>query len=267
MQLASGDEIMDKSYSLSNAKKARAVRNNRLPPLAALNEQPADPSQFPVLMNEPSARLKQASCDDDLRDREMLFALLSHMMPMAEAGRATGNLLGQFGSFADTVSAPTIDLAKIAGLTPQVVFLIKAIEQAADRLSRSTLKDVPLLNNWPVLQKYLNATLSRQKNEIAKSLFLNKKNRLISDEIVSAGDVGFVQISPRKILMRALELNSSAVIIAHNHPAGDPSPSEQDLLFTRDFGIAASYLDIVIHDHIIVAKGRFFSFRREGLLN
>jgi DNA repair protein RadC len=137
---------------------------------------------------------------------------------------------------------------------------------AAQKLGEATLKEQPLLNNWSKLTEYLNLTMGRQRNELAKALFLDTKNQLIADEILNEGDVKFVQMSCRKILARALELNSTAIILAHNHPSGDPKPSQCDIDFTQDFRIAASYMDVVLHDHVVVGNGRYFSFRREGLL-
>ena len=199
-------------------------------------------------------------------ERQMVFSFLSHSSDAADAGMATENLLRAFGSFAEIVAAPRCALAKIEGVTDANIELIKAIEQAARQLAQVSLKALPILNNWSKLTEYLTLTMARERNEMAKALFLDTKNQLISDETLNEGDAKFVHISSRKILARALELNSTAVILAHNHPSGDPHPSQQDIDFTSDFRIAASYMDIVLHDHIVVGTRGCFSFRREGLL-
>lgn len=199
-------------------------------------------------------------------DRQMVFSFLSHSSNAADAGMATENLLHAFGSFAEIIAAPRCALAKIEGMTEGSIELIKAIEQAARQLVQVSLKALPILNNWRKLTEYLTITMARERNEIAKALYLDTKNQLLSDETLNEGDATFVHISSRKILARALELNSTAVILAHNHPSGDPHPSQQDIDFTSEFRIAASYMNIVLHDHIVIGRGSYFSFKQEGLL-
>jgi len=218
----------------------------------------------PVLFTDNIVRLSRSGGTQT--DQEMLFGLLTHSLDAVAAGRITETLLNRFGSFAEAIAASPVVLAGIEGMTDREVAIFKAIEMAAHKLGEASLKSQPVLKNWPMLTEYLNLTMGRKRNEVVKVLFLDTRNRLISDEILNEGDVSFVQMSPRKILARALEVNCTAMILAHNHPSGDPTPSKHDIDFTNNFCVAASYMELVVHDHVVVGSGRFFSFRQEGLM-
>jgi DNA repair protein RadC len=126
--------------------------------------------------------------------------------------------------------------------------------------------DRPVLNNWDRLLSYLTAALTRERVEQFRILFLDTRNRLIADEAQARGTVNHTPVYPREVVKRALELQATALILVHNHPSGDPTPSRADLEMTQEIKAAATSLGIVLHDHLVVGNGRHLSFRREGLL-
>jgi DNA repair protein RadC len=126
--------------------------------------------------------------------------------------------------------------------------------------------DTPVLNNWDRLMAYLNSVMARERREQFRVLFLDPKNRLVADEAQARGTVNHTPVYPREVVKRALELHATALILVHNHPSGDPTPSLADHEMTKEVKAAASVLSIALHDHVIVGNGRWFSFRREGLI-
>jgi DNA repair protein RadC len=181
--------------------------------------------------------------------------------PLAKA------LISRFGTFADVLSAPQQALLETPGLGPHSVAAIKLVQAAAVRLAHAEVKERPLLNNWDRLIDYLTAVMARENIEQFPVLFLDPRNKLIKDEAQARGTVNHTPVYPREVVKRALELNATALILVHNHPSGDPTPSRDDIEMTQEVEDAARALAIVLHDHIIVGHGKWLSFRREGLLN
>jgi DNA repair protein RadC len=134
------------------------------------------------------------------------------------------------------------------------------------RLMRSEILNQPVLANWDRLMTYLNAELSRERVEQFRVLFLDSRNRLLADEAQQRGTVNHTPVYPREVAKRALELHAAALILVHNHPSGDPTPSRDDIAMTQEIKAAAAALSIVLHDHVIVGNGRCLSLRTEGLL-
>ncbi len=180
--------------------------------------------------------------------------------PLAKA------LINRFGSFADVLAAPQQVLLDTPGLGPHSVAAIKLVQAAAVRLAHAEVKDRPLLNNWDRLIDYLTAVMARENIEQFRVLFLDPRNKLIKDEAQARGTVNHTPVYPREVVKRALELNATALILVHNHPSGDPTPSRDDIEMTHEVQHAARVLSLVLHDHIIVGHGKWLSFRREGLL-
>jgi len=143
---------------------------------------------------------------------------------------------------------------------------LKTIQAAALRLMRSEVINRPVLDNWKTVMAYLTAVLSRERVEQFRILFLDNRNRLLADEPQARGTVNHTPVYPREVVKRALELNATALILVHNHPSGDPSPSKDDIEMTRLISTAATALSVTVHDHIIVGNGQWYSFRREGML-
>jgi DNA repair protein RadC len=175
-------------------------------------------------------------------------------------------VLGRFGSFAAAIAAPLHELRAIEGLGEAGVAALKTVQAAALRLARAEVMERPLLNHWDQLIDYLTAALARERVEQFRVLFLDSRNRLLADEAQARGTVNHTPVYPREVVRRALELHATALILVHNHPSGDPTPSADDVAVTREIRDAAGALSIMLHDHVIVGNGRWTSFRREGLL-
>lgn len=208
----------------------------------------------------------QTDLFEQLAEREVLYALLCHCLPWATAATAATELVERFGSFADVIAAPQSELAALPSVPPSAAALLKCVHGAAIRLGQVALRNRVVLKNWQQLTEYLQMTMAREPVEQFRVLFLDSKNRLIEDEVCNRGDVNHVMIYPRQVIKRAIELNSTALIIAHNHPSGDPTPSMQDVEQTKEICRAASTFGICVHDHLIVGSNGCFSFRAEGLL-
>lgn len=203
---------------------------------------------------------------DALADYELLEMLLFLAMPKGDTKPLAKALINRFGSFGAVLAAPQDALLATRGLGEHSVAAIKLVQAAAFRLARAEVMDSPVLNNAERLEAYLASLMSREKVEQFRVLFLDPKNRLIADEVQGRGTVNHTPVYAREVVKRALELHATALILVHNHPSGDPTPSRADVEVTGEIGQAAALLGIVLHDHIIVGNGRSFSFRREGLL-
>jgi len=203
---------------------------------------------------------------DALADYELLEMLLFFAFKQGDTKPLAKALINRFGSFAGVLAAPQKVLLETRGLGPHSVAAIKLVQAAALRLAKAEVMEAPVLNNWERLITYLNAAISREKIEQFRILFLDSKNRLIADEPQARGTVNHTPVYPREVIKRALELHATALILVHNHPSGDPTPSRADVEMTQEIKQAATFFTVVVHDHLIVGNGRYFSFRREGLL-
>jgi DNA repair protein RadC len=201
-----------------------------------------------------------------LAEYEVLEVLLFGAFRTGDTKPLAKSLINRFGSFAGVLAAPQRDLMAFRGIGPHSVVLIKIVQEAALCLARAQIAEQPVLGNWDRLMDYLTAVLAREQVEQFRILFLDPRNRLIADEAQARGTVNHTPVYPREVVKRALELHATAIILVHNHPSGDPTPSEDDIDMTDEIAIAARALGIVLHDHIIVGKGRWTSFRKEGLL-
>ncbi len=201
-----------------------------------------------------------------LADHEMLEMVLFLALPRRDTKPLARALLSRFRSFAAAIAAPVPDLLAIDGIGEAGAAALKTVQAAALRLARAEVSDLPVLSNWPKLLSYLTAALAHEQLEQARVLFLDGRNRLLADEVQGRGTVNHTPLYPREVVKRALELHATALVLAHNHPSGDPTPSREDIATTREIKAAAEVLRIVLHDHVIVARGRWLSFRQEGLL-
>jgi DNA repair protein RadC len=203
----------------------------------------------------------EALADYELLELLLFFAVLRQdTKPIARA------LIARFGSFAAVLAASPNELREVKGAGDSVIAVIKAAQAAALRMLRAEAKEQPVLNNWDRLIAYLSAALAREKVEQFRVLFLDTRNRLIADEAQARGTVNHTPVYPREVVKRALELGATALILVHNHPSGDPTPSRADIEMTADVKAAATALGITLHDHLIIGNGRHLSFRREALL-
>jgi DNA repair protein RadC len=195
-----------------------------------------------------------------------LLELLLFAIPRLDTKPLAKALIGRFGSFAGVLAAPKEELAAVPGVGEAVIATLKVAHAAALKLAAAEVADRPLLNAWDKLMAYLHAALAREKVEHFRVLYLDTKNRLVADETQTRGTVNHAPVYPREVVKRALDLQASALILVHNHPSGDPSPSRADIDMTREVQKAAAALGIALHDHVIVGNGRWLSFRQQGLL-
>jgi DNA repair protein RadC len=201
-----------------------------------------------------------------LADHELIELVLFLALPRRDTKPIARALIARFGSFAAALSAPVNDLRAIDGLGEAGVAALKAVRAAALRLGRAEVIDRPVLANWDRLMTYLHAVLAREGIEQFRVLFLDTRNRLIADEAQGHGTVSHTPVYPREVVKRALELQASAIILVHNHPSGDPTPSAEDIAMTREVQRAAQALAITLHDHVVMGNGRWASFRQLALL-
>jgi DNA repair protein RadC len=203
---------------------------------------------------------------DALADYELLEMLLFFAMPRGDTKPLAKAVINRFGSFAAVLAAPLRELWGTPGLGEHSIAAIKLVHASALRLAKAEVMDRPVLGNWDMLMDYLNAVMARERVEQFRVLFLDNRNRLLADEAQAKGTVNHTPVYPREVVRRALELHATALILVHNHPSGDPTPSREDLGMTKLVQQAAEVLSIVLHDHVIVGNGRWLSFRQQGLL-
>lgn len=200
-----------------------------------------------------------------LADYEVLELLLFAAIRQGDVKPLAKRLIGELGGLGGVLSA-TPEVLRAAGLGDASIAAIRIVQAAALHLIRSDLKEQPLLSSWQALLDYLQAGMAREPREQFRVLFLDRKNRLIADEIQQQGTVDQAAVYPREVLRRSLELSASALILVHNHPSGDPTPSKADIAVTKQVIAAAEPLGIVVHDHIVVGRGKHASFRALGLI-
>jgi DNA repair protein RadC len=202
---------------------------------------------------------------DALPDYELLELLLFSAVLRKDTKPLAKTLLARFGDFAGVISAPPEQLAN-EGLTDSTVALLKVIQAGAHRLGRESVLKQPILSSWPALIDYLRSAMAREPNEQFRLLFLDRKNRLIGDEVQARGTVDHTPVYVREVVKRALELGATALILVHNHPSGDPTPSRADIEMTREIARAAAPLGVTIHDHIVIGRGEPASLKALGLM-
>jgi len=203
---------------------------------------------------------------DALADHEMIEMVLFLAFVRKDSKPVARALLARFGSYAGVLSASLPELLAVEGLGEAGAASLKLVHAAAQRLARAEVLFRPVLGNWNALMDYLQSVLGRDKIESFRVLFLDNKNRLIADELRARGTVNHTPVYPREVVKRALELHATALILVHNHPSGDPSPSAEDIEMTKAIKRAAAAVSVVVHDHIIVGNGQWLSFNKKGLL-
>lgn len=201
-----------------------------------------------------------------LPDYEILELLLFRAIPRQDVKPLARHLIDHFNDFNGVLSATPEQLKSVKGVGPSVVAEIKIVEAAAHRLARSRILQKHALSSWDALVEYCHTVMSHRETEQFRILFLDRKNMLIADEEQAKGTVDHVPVYPREVAKRALELNASALILVHNHPSGDPTPSEADIHMTTKIEVALEALGITLHDHLIIGKSQELSFRAQGLL-
>ncbi len=191
---------------------------------------------------------------DALPDYELLELVLFRAIPRRDVKPLAKALIDRFGSFAEVVSAEPARLAEVEGVSPGVIVDLKLTEAAGRRLARGAVQERSLLSSWSAVLDYCRTTMAFSAREEFRILFLDKRNHLIADEVQGRGTVDHTPVYPREVARRALELSASAIILAHNHPSGDPSPSAADVRMTREVVNVLDPLGIIVHDHIILGR-------------
>lgn len=213
-----------------------------------------------------SAGLVATPAPEALADADLLELVLARVVPAPEARFLARRLLDFFGDFASVLSASQSRLAEVSGVDTSVFAELKIVEASAHRFARAKVIDRHIISGWGAVVDYCRTTMAHRETEQFRVLFLDRRNYLIADEAQGKGTVDHVPVYPREVVKRALELNACALILVHNHPSGDPTPSDEDIAMTAAIERAAEALSITVHDHIIVGRQGELSFRAAGLL-
>jgi len=238
-------------------------------PLLAKHAKPKPPEAKELFRKAHRQRLRQRFIEggaDAVPDYELLEMVLYRAVRRGDTKILAKMLLKRFGDLNRVFAASPARLKEIDGVGDQVVFELKLMEAVAHRMARARVLKKPILSSWDALLEYCQTAMAHRDIEQFRVLYLDRKNVLIGDEAQAEGTVDHVPVYPREIVKRALELNASALILVHNHPSGDPTPSRSDIDMTFQIRDAAELLGIVLHDHLIVGKAREVSFRAEGYL-
>ena len=198
---------------------------------------------------------------DAMPDYELLEMILFRALPRRNTKPLAKALIEKFGSFAEVMNASPERLKEIKGIGESVVTELKLINAAALRLMKGDVIKRHALTNWSALLDYVRASMAFANKEQFRVIFLDKKNQLIADEVQQEGTVDHTPVYPREVIKRALELSASAIILVHNHPSGDPTPSTADIDMTRKIMEAGERLGVTVHDHIIVGRHGHASFK------
>jgi len=203
---------------------------------------------------------------DALPDYELLELLLYLAIPRGDVKPLAKKLLDRFGGLSGVLGAEAKELAELKGVGEATIHMLKLVQAAGIRLGREEVMARPVIGNWRQLLAYCRAAMAHHKVEQFRILFLDRKNGVIADEVQQRGTVDHTPVYPREVVKRALELSASSILMVHNHPSGDPTPSRADIEMTREVREAAEKLGIALHDHVIISKSGHNSFKAMGLL-
>jgi DNA repair protein RadC len=206
------------------------------------------------------------SLEQKMDDATLLSLLMTRTLPEREIKQAVEALLEAFGSVAAVVAAEPPELARVARLGATTITDLKMLRRLSVRLARSEACRRPVLSSWSALVAYARTSLAHLPREQFRTLYLDRRNILLRDELVADGSVDHAPVYPREVIRRALELSASALILVHNHPSGDPTPSQADIVVTRQIVDAAKLFGLQVHDHLIVAREGTASLRTLGLI-
>lgn len=201
-----------------------------------------------------------------LQDYELLELILFRALPRGDVKPLARNLLAQFGDLSGVLSATEARLLEVTGIGQEVITEFRLIEAVALNFGQSRIMHKPALANWNQMISYCRTKIAEKNKEEFHVLFLDKKNHIIADEMMGSGTVDHAPVYPREVIKRALELSASALILVHNHPSGDPTPSKADIDMTNKLYTLADQFNIVIHDHLIIGRVNEVSFKNLGLL-
>ncbi len=202
-----------------------------------------------------------------LEDYEILELMLFSALPRRDVKPLAKTLLKTFGGMRGVFAADIADLKSVKGLGDNAALFMKAVHAATQRMLFDDIEKKPVLSSWQKLIDYCTVAMAHEKREHFRVLFLNRKNQLIADEVQQTGTVDHAPVYPREVVRRALEVGATALILVHNHPSGDPAPSDSDIVVTEEIVRAARALDLRVHDHLIISTSGYVSFKAMGLLD
>jgi DNA repair protein RadC len=237
--------------------------NSALAPMTADSSETPSPAETPHYLGH-RERLRDrfhSAGPDALSDYELLELALFAALPRRDTKPLAKSLLKKFGSFAEVIHAPEPRLREVKGIGDASVNQLKLIAAAASRIAKDPLKQRTLLSSWNQVIDYCRASMAFADKEHFRILFLDKRNQLIADEVQQTGTVDHTPVYPREVIKRTLELSATAIILVHNHPSGDPTPSQADIQMTKAIVDIAGPLGISVHDHIIVGKNGHASLK------
>ena len=237
-------------------------------PKPAIVRRPAAPSKPTSHHTGHRSRLRARAAISfpALPDYELLELLLARSLPRGDIKPLAKILLARFGGLAGVLGATREELETVSGVGPAAALDLKLLHEATVRMGRAEVKKRPVISSWTALLAYAKAAMAGAPREQFRVLFLDKKNQLIVDEVMNEGTVDHAPVYPREVVRRALEVSASAVILAHNHPSGDPTPSTADVEMTRQVIDAGRPLRITVHDHIVVGREGVASLKALGLI-
>ena len=239
------------------------------PSLFDHDEAPLPPGKAPSYIKDHRKRLRERFLTggaDAVPEYELLELVLFRAIPRQDVKPLARALIDQFGDFNRVLAAPLSALQKVDGVGDAVALELKIVEAAAHRFARSKVMQRHVISSWQALLDYCHTVMAHRETEQFRVLFLDTKNVLIADEEQAKGTVDHVPVYPREVVKRALELNAGSILLVHNHPSGDPTPSQSDIDMTTQIVNAANALNITVHDHLIIGKSTELSFRAEGLI-
>ena len=227
---------------------------------------------LPSSTPQPSDRLSASLFDlpgalqPELDDASLLSLLMTRTLPQRDLPQAVEALLEVFGSVAAVVAADPPELARAASLNATTITDLKLLQQLSVRLARSEACRRPVVSSWSCLIAYVRSALAHAPREQFRALYLDRKNVLLRDEFLAEGTVDHAPVYPREVIRRALEVSASALILVHNHPSGDPTPSRADIEMTRQINDAARVFGLQVHDHLVIGRQGTASFKQLGLI-
>ncbi|GJM02301.1 MAG: DNA repair protein RadC [Rhodomicrobium sp.] len=215
------------------------------------------------------ARLRQKfrkNGADTFPDYELLEMLLFRAIPRRDTKPIAKELIAKFGSFADVINAPEARLKDIDGIGEAVITELKIVKASALRLMQGELAKKPIISSWQAMLKYCVAAMAHEQREQFRIIFLDKRNQVIADEVQAEGTVDHTPVYVREVVKRSLEVGATAIILVHNHPSGDPTPSRADISMTKEIMGALEKINILVHDHIIVGRDGHASLKQLKLI-
>lgn len=253
--------------------RARSFHDSALPLFPHGDEDEATPAplpdRLPSYIADHRKRLRERFATGGaaaVAEYELLELILFRAIPRQDVKPLARALIDRFGDLAAVIAAPAPLLLQVKGVGDSVLAELKLCEAVAHRMARARVMQRAVLSSWAALLDYCHTVMAHRETEQFRILFLDRKNVLIADEEQAKGTVDHVPVYPREVVKRALELNASAIILVHNHPSGDPTPSQADISMTMQVGDACKVMGITLHDHLIIGKSREVSFRSDGYL-